>query len=58
MMDDILTGVIIDGVLGIDMNVTDEFKSQMDAIIGGSSTEIKEMTQVYNIINHYDNTKK
>ena len=49
-MDDILTGVIIDGVLGIDMNVTDEFKSQMDAIIGGSSTEIKEMTQVYNIL--------
>ena len=45
-MDDVLTGVIIDGVLGIDMNVTDEFKSQMDGIISGSSIRIKEMAQV------------
>ena len=48
-MDDVLTGVIIDGVLGIDMNVTDEFKSQMDAVIGGSSMQLKKMAQVYNI---------
>ena len=46
VMDDVLTGVIIDGVLGIDMNVTDEFKSQMDGIISGSSIRIKEMAQV------------
>ena len=32
-MDDVLPGVIIDAVLGIDMNVTDEFKGQLDDII-------------------------
>ena len=45
-MDDILPGVIIDAVLGIDMNVTDEFKSQRDLIFGGNSSEVKEQAQV------------
>ena len=38
-MDDILPGVIIDGVLGIDLNVTDEFKGQLDDIVLYHSNE-------------------
>ena len=32
-MDDVLPGVIIDAVLGIDMNETDVFKGQLDDIV-------------------------
>ena len=45
-MDDVLPGVIIDAILGIDMNVTDEFKSQVDSIFGGNSSEVNEQAQV------------
>ena len=41
-MDDILPGVIIEGVLGVDLNVTDEFKGQLDDIVlyhGNEPTE-------------------
>ena len=45
-MDDVLPGVIIDGVLGIDMNVTDEFMSQLDFPISGNSAEMKIKAEV------------
>lgn len=45
-MDDVLPGVIIDGVLGIDINVTDEFMSQLDFPISGNSAEMKVKAQV------------
>ena len=45
-MDDILPGVIIDGVLGIDLNVTDEFMSQTDFPISGNSAEMKIKAEV------------
>ena len=32
-MDDVLPGMIIDAVLGIDINVTDEFRGQLDEIV-------------------------
>lgn len=51
-MDDVLPGVIIDGVLGIDLNVTDEFKSQLDFTFGGNSEEVKEQAQVGCICMH------
>ena len=54
-MDDILTGVIIDGVLGIDLNVTDEFRSQWADTVSGSSTEMKKMAQVITIPCSYYN---
>ena len=45
-MDDVLPGVIIDGVMGIDMNVTDEFMSQMDFMISGSSQDLSKRAEV------------
>ena len=44
-MDDILPGVIIEGVLGIDITDTVEFKGQMDDIMlypGNNSPQNKE----------------
>ena len=46
VMDDLLTGVIIDGVLGIDLNVTDEFRSQFDDMFSGNSEEVRKHAQV------------
>ena len=46
VMDDVLPGVIIDGVLGIDMNVTDEFRSQLDPSISGSSEVLSRRAEV------------
>ena len=45
-MDDVLPGVIIDAVLGIDMNETDVFKGQLDDIVyyrSGDPGELKRM---------------
>ena len=42
-MDDILPGVIIDGVLGIDLNVTDEFKGQLDDLVFHRGNEAQQV---------------
>ena len=50
-MDDVLPGVVIDGILGIDMNVTDEFMSQMDFPIRGNSEQMRQKAQVRLVMN-------
>ena len=44
-MDDVLPGVIIDGVLGVDLTEINEFMSQMDPQFGGTSADLKERAQ-------------
>ena len=44
-MDDVLPGVIIDGVLGVDLTEVNEFMGQMDPQFGGSSADLKERAQ-------------
>ena len=44
-MDDVLPGVIIDGVLGVDLTEINEFMAQMDPQFGGSSADLKERAQ-------------
>ena len=46
MMDDVLPGVIIDGVLGVDLTGIDQFMAQMDPQFSGSSADLKERAQV------------
>ena len=43
-----MPGVVIDGILGIDMNVTDEFMSQMDfpITLDSHSPESKKRVEV------------
>ena len=48
-MDDILPGVIIDGVLGIDLQDIAGFKSQLDFMIQENSQEMKRKAQVIKI---------
>ena len=48
-MDDVLPGVIIDGVLGIDLQDIAGFKSQLDFTIQGNSQEMKRKAQVIKI---------
>ena len=45
-MDDVLPGVIIDGVLGVDLQDIPGFKSQLDFRIQASSQEMKRQAQV------------
>ena len=45
-MDDILPGVIIDAVLGIDMNETLVFKGQLDDIMYYNSNDPEELKRV------------
>ena len=42
LMDDILPGVIIDGVLGVDLKDTEGFKGQMDDILYLQADDPKE----------------
>ena len=49
VMDDVLPGVIIDGVLGIDLQDIAGFKSQLDFTIQGNSQEMKRKAQVIKI---------
>ena len=58
-MDDILPGVIIDAVLGIDMNETLAFKGQLDDIVYYNSNDPEELKRLkkevqvtYNIGNY------
>lgn len=44
-MDDVLPGVIIDGVLGVDLTEVNEFMAQMDPQFGGSSADLREKAQ-------------
>ena len=46
IMDDVLPGVIIDGVLGVDLQDIPGFKSQLDFRIQASSQEMKRQAQV------------
>ena len=48
-MDDVLPGVIIDGVLGIDLQDIAGFKSQLDFMIQENSQEMKRKAQVIKI---------
>ena len=53
IMDDVLPGVVIDGILGIDMNVTDEFMSQMDKTqltFDSTAKETKKIVEVSLVI--------
>ena len=45
-MDDILPGVIIDGVLGIDLTNIPGFKSQLDYMIDANSQDMRAKAQV------------
>ena len=45
-MDDLLSGIIIEGVLGIEMNVTDEFMSEMDKYLVVNTEEMKRKAEV------------
>lgn len=45
-MDDVLPGMIIDGVLGVDLNVTDEFKGQLDDIIYVQADDREELNKL------------
>ena len=45
-MDDLLSGIIIEGVLGIEMNVTDEFMSQLDKRLVVNTEEMKRKAEV------------
>lgn len=50
-MDDILPGLIIEGVLGVDLNDTGEFKGQLDDIMfynSPSAQKIKNKEVRYN----------
>ena len=44
-MDDVLPGVIIDGVLGVDLTEVNEFMAQMDPKFGGSSADLRDKAQ-------------
>jgi hypothetical protein len=44
-MDDVLPGVIIDGVLGVDLTEVNEFMAQMDPQFGGRSADLREKAQ-------------
>ena len=46
VMDDVLPGVIIDGVLGVNLTSIDDFKSQLDDVVSGNSRDVKNATQV------------
>ena len=46
-MDDLLPGVIIEGVLGVDLTDCPGFKSQMDYRISTDSQSMRNMAQVY-----------
>ena len=55
-MDDVLPGVIIDSVLGIDMNETLVFKGQLDDIMYYNSNdpkELKRMKKEVHLIGNY-----
>ena len=45
-MDDVLPGVIIDGVLGVDLKDIAGFKSQLDFVITANSQEMKKKAEV------------
>jgi hypothetical protein len=45
-MDDVLPGVIIDGVLGVDLKDIPGFKSQLDFMIRANSQDMKRQAQV------------
>ena len=45
-MDDLLPGVIIEGVLGVNLTDCPGFKSQMDYRISTDSQEMKTIAQV------------
>ena len=45
-MDDVLPGVIIDGVLGVDLKDIPGFKSQLDFMINTNSQDMKRQAQV------------
>ena len=45
-MDDLLPGVIIEGVLGVDLKDCPGFKSQMDDRISTDSQEMRKIAQV------------
>ena len=45
-MDDILPGVIIDGVLGVDLQEIPALKSQLHDMIHGNSESIRKQAQV------------
>ena len=47
VMDDVLPGVIIDGVLGVDLKDIPGFKSQLDFTINGNSQDMRQKAQVY-----------
>ena len=46
-MDDVLPGVIIDGVLGVDLKDIPGFKSQLDFMIRANSQDMKKQAQVH-----------
>ena len=46
-MDDLLPGVIIEGVLGVDLTDCPGFKSQMDYRISTNSQSMRSIAQVY-----------
>ena len=46
-MDDLLPGVIIEGVLGVDLKDCPGFKSQMDYRISADSQEMRTTAQVH-----------
>ena len=49
-MDDVLPGVIIDGVLGVDLQDIPGFKSQLDFMIQGNSQDMKKQAQVQKLL--------
>ena len=46
VMDDVLPGVIIDGVLGVDLKDIPGFKSQLDFMIHANSQEMRKKAEV------------
>ena len=54
MMDDVLPGVIIDGVLGVDLTEVNEFMAQMDPQFSGTSADLKERAQQVRVLANLD----
>ena len=54
-MDDVLPGVIIDAVLGIDMNQTDVFKGQLNKIMFYRSDDPEVVKKLKREVHFYCN---
>ena len=52
-MDDFLSGAIIDGVLGINLTVNDDFMSQWDDVYHGTDEQLKKKVLIC-ILPHAD----